>query len=118
MIRRLEPFLSHGSSHDLTWEETACWVYCNGNSVLAPAIHAFLGIRQMPVGGEGVSEPTEGERLAQLVQRTLEEVRVYMPRSHREFLDSIEKPGVSVRQYCFRRFGAQRLVSVEALHDL
>jgi len=143
MIRRLEPFIAQGRGDDLSEErspkskrkaskqndvstgwgragygqepvEMAAWVYCCGSSVLLPSIHAFLGVEQCPMrahtGGEG-------GRLAQVVRRTLDEGRVFMPRSHLAFLESLEKPGVSIRQYCFRRFGA-KLVSVEALHDL
>merc|ERR1712232_1424338 len=40
-----------------------------------------------------------------------------MPQLHRAFLEELEKPGVSLRQYCFRRFGAKS-VPVELLHDL
>jgi len=114
MMRRLEPFISHGRISQLSWEETAAWVYCCGSSVLLPAIHAFLGVGQCPYKAH---DGAEGERLSQVVRRTLEEGRVFMPRSHLSFLESLEKPGVSIRQYCFRRFGA-KTVSVEALHDL
>jgi len=138
MIRRLEPFLSHGRFSELGWEEqrgsrktdkendisgnsfgmlpveTAAWVYCCGSSVLLPAIHAFLGVEQCP---REAHDGAGGDRIAQVVRRILDEGRVFMPRSHLAFLESLEKPGVSIRQYCFRRFGA-KMVSVEALHDL
>jgi len=112
MMRRLEPFISRGNVVDLTWEETASWVYCSGSSVLSPAIHAFLGVDHCPRDAS-----PEAERILPIVRRTFEEGRVCMPRNHIAFLEALEKPGVSIRQYCFRRFGA-KLVSVEVLHEL
>jgi len=114
MVRRLEPFISHGGLHDLTSEETACWVYCMGSSVLLPALHAFFGVQMCPVME---TDNPDVESLGATMRRTLQEARVFMPGPHREFIELLEKPGVSVRQYCFRRFGAKS-VSVEVLHDL
>merc|ERR1712037_885759 len=36
---------------------------------------------------------------------------------HLAFLEELEKPGSSLRQYCFRRFGSKS-ATVEVLHDL
>lgn len=112
MIRRMEPYISHGVSLDLGLDETACWVYTSGSSVLLPALHAVLGVQMCAC--EPLSE--ESARLALLVRRLLEEMNVFMPRMHRTFLDELQKPGVSMRCYCFRRFGAKP--SVDVLHDL
>eukprot|EP00405_Crypthecodinium_cohnii_P009391 CAMPEP_0206434876 /NCGR_PEP_ID=MMETSP0324_2-20121206/9473_1 /ASSEMBLY_ACC=CAM_ASM_000836 /TAXON_ID=2866 /ORGANISM="Crypthecodinium cohnii, Strain Seligo" /LENGTH=1076 /DNA_ID=CAMNT_0053901583 /DNA_START=62 /DNA_END=3292 /DNA_ORIENTATION=- len=114
MIRRLEPFITRSGNHELSIEETACWVYCMGSSVLFLALHAYLGIQMCP---EFEAENPEVEALGETLRRMIKEGRVCMPVAHREFLEQLEKPGVSMRQYCFRRFGAKR-VSVEVLHDL
>eukprot|EP00928_Gymnodinium_smaydae_P054264 TRINITY_DN3806_c0_g2_i1.p1 TRINITY_DN3806_c0_g2~~TRINITY_DN3806_c0_g2_i1.p1 ORF type:complete len:1047 (+),score=117.42 TRINITY_DN3806_c0_g2_i1:43-3183(+) len=112
MIRRLEPFTIH--SKDTTWEEMAAWIYCCGSSPILPALHAFMGIKMCATSDRAGSEI---DRLGNLMRTLLEEMRMHMPRQHRAFLGELEKPGVNVRQYCFRRFGA-KAVSVEKLHDL
>jgi len=40
-----------------------------------------------------------------------------MPRLHRAFVEELERPGASLRQYCFQRFG-DGSSSVEQMHDL
>merc|ERR1712107_622342 len=65
----------------------------------------------------GQDTAAERQQLSASLLGILEEVRVFMPRMHRAFLEQLERPGVSVRQYCYRRFGA-RSVSVEQLHTL
>merc|ERR1712129_534831 len=54
------------------------------------------------------------------MQQAISEYRVYMPKAHRLFLEDLEKPGSSLRCFCYRRFGtaADDNVSVELLHNL
>jgi len=113
MIRRLEPFISHSSAQDLTWEETACWIFWSGSSAILPAVHFFLGVR---ICAEMKSD-AGNNGLARNMRQMLEEMRMTMPLPHRAFLEELEGPGASLRQYCFRRFGS-RAVPVELLHDL
>jgi hypothetical protein len=114
-FHRLEPFISHSTVHDLNWEETACWVYISGSSPILPALHAFLGIKMCAV--EGLKDSDISDRLAKNLTQLVEECRSLMPRLHREFVEELERPGVNVRQYCLRRFGAMS-ATVEQLHDL
>ncbi|CAK0876630.1 unnamed protein product [Prorocentrum cordatum] len=111
---RMEPFISHSSSNDLTLEETACWVYMSGSSPILPAVHAFLGVRFCAV--RAPASP-EADRLAEHLQHLVEECRTLMPRLHRVFVEELEKPGASLRQYSFQRFG-NTSASVEQMHDL
>merc|ERR1719310_1464882 len=41
----------------------------------------------------------------------------HMPIPHRAFLEELQRPGTSVRQYCLKRFGTKD-ATVELLHDL
>jgi len=121
MFRRLEPFIDRDSKKRLSREEMACWVFISGSSVLLPALHAFLGVK-MGVARVGASStasdpPTEAQRLGESLAAQMEEMRMFMPRMHRAFLEELERPGANVRHYCFRRFGG-RAISVEQLHDL
>lgn len=113
-MRRLQPFICWGIHKDLTWEETACWVYLCGSSVLIPALHAIMGISFLAFEQ---TDTVEGDRLLHDMQRSLEELKECMPKAHREFLACLELPENSLRHYCYRRFGSED-VPVEALHDL
>jgi len=115
MIRRIEPFICQSTAHKLTWEETACWVYWSGSSAILPAVQLFLGIRLL--AGAGSRSAEQGSRLSAVMSQMLEEMRLSMPLPHQAFLEELGKPGVSVRAYCVRRFGAKS-VSVELLHDI
>lgn len=109
MMRRLLTFMS---SH-LTDEEMCAYVYWSGSSALVPAVIAFLGIQMR----RSTAQSTEVGRLVNLLLDMQKDVRLFMPREHLQFLQELERPGVSVRRYCLRRFGAKS-ISVERLHEL
>lgn len=106
MFGRLGKYVS---SH-LHEAESACWVYVCGSSVLLPALHAFFGIKMCAVDSASASAD-----VATTVANCLAELRSYMPRTHRAFLEELEQPGTSVRHYCYRRFSA-KTASVELMH--
>jgi hypothetical protein len=96
-------------------EQTACWVYTMGGSVLLPMLHAILGLRPFFIESK-VASP-EVQRLQGQLLSWSEEMKLFMPIPHRNFLENLEKPGVSLRQYCIKRFGNIK-TSVEELHAL
>jgi len=102
LMPRLAAFVAQG----LDEEHLPAWVYCCGSSVLLPALHAFLGLPMCPPALRN-----------SVFYHILQEMRVHMPRLHLAFLEELEKPGSSMRHYCYRRFGARNL-SVDRLHDL
>lgn len=96
-------------------EQTACWVYTMGGSVLLPMLHAILGLTCFRIDSKATSP--EVERLRGHLRSWSEEMILFMPIPHRTFLENLQKPGVSLRQYCIKRFGNIK-TSVEELHAL
>merc|ERR1719198_565580 len=108
---------SHGDATcSFTSEETICWMYVGGSSVLVPALHAFLGIRLLDCTPVYRSE-NKLQEIAESLQHWLMAMRAYMPDKHSSFLEELEKPGVSMRHYCLKRFGSKKM-SVDALYNL
>jgi len=111
MMSRLSRFVSQSWFTD---EKTACWVYCSGSSALMPVLHAYLGIKEAaPLR----LQSSDVEALWKCLQEWRDEMTEYMPLQHKQFLEELAKPGGSVRQYCLKRFGANK-ISVELLYDL
>jgi len=110
MMRRLYPFIAPG----MDWEEVGCWVYTCGSSALMPALHAYLGVKMIDICQ---TDSAEADRLAVMFRQRLLEFRISMPTLHRAFVEELERPGTSLRQYCLRRFGQQSR-TVEQLHNL
>jgi len=119
MFKRLHPFIAGTGTRQTgivgnDWDEVGCWVYACGSSVLLPALHAYLGIKMIDIGPTGSDE---ADRHANMYRQQLQEFRISMPMLHRAFLEELERPGTSLRQYCLRRFGQQSR-TVEQLHNL
>lgn len=112
MMRRLSKV---AWKNDCGLEETACWVYCSGSSVLMPMIHAFLGIPFCKISAS--CDSPDAERICKILESWVEEMKMYMPAPHRAFLEELQAPGVSLRQYCIKRFGA-KVITVELLHGI
>lgn len=100
LMQRLRPFVGE----DLSDEDYAVWVYTGGSSPLLPAMHAILGLRKL----DGISGP--------LQEHWLMQGRHSMPKSHRNFLESLEL-GVSVRAYCLREWRKAPVERIAALED-
>lgn len=118
-MQRMQQFHGWDLKKNLSWEETACWVYFCGSSILIPILHSILGIGLF---GFSPQLMQEGGWLLELMQQCLKESRVCMPRPHRLFLEELEKHGNNFRFYCYSRFGhgvpEEKSVSVEMLHNL
>lgn len=110
-MSRIEACMSHGS-RGMTPEEYACWVYLSGSSPVLPILHAYLGVKMCVV-----DKKADADKLVDTMHNMVQELRSLMPRLHRDFIEELEKPGVSTRQYCLRRFGSRSL-AVDMLHNL
>jgi indoleamine 2,3-dioxygenase len=112
-FRRLAKFVAQDWFDD---EQTACWVYCGGCSVLLPMLHAVLGVDIFDFPGQ--SDSSEVERLSTYLSQWSQEMKLFMPVAHRTFLENLQRPGVSLRQYCIKRFGSGKATPVDVLHGI
>eukprot|EP00931_Biecheleriopsis_adriatica_P085010 TRINITY_DN5914_c0_g1_i4.p1 TRINITY_DN5914_c0_g1~~TRINITY_DN5914_c0_g1_i4.p1 ORF type:complete len:1077 (-),score=151.97 TRINITY_DN5914_c0_g1_i4:216-3446(-) len=97
MMTRLRKFVAD----DLSDDEYASWLYLEGSSPLVPSLHAFLGLKRLEEINVLQSARTSTSR--------------HMSQNHKEFLDELSTPSMSVRMYLLKEW---RYASVERIASL